>query len=635
MKRDNVQIAFIEKGFPHYLRLSKGCKQKQGYLQPANPFLIKADRVIYGDEFQVTMRLSVGENTGHILITIADNTICITNQYGNEDGMSLYLQGPSIGQSVSLGKISQYITMDNPFELSVSYKNDIFACTIEGNEIYAQKPLVKPAGLIKLIEYAENFHIYDIIATGQFDPIEEFYSREFLLARAQKCVDRAALSVKDESNRPTYHLLPPANWNNDPNGLLFYNGYYHLFYQHNPYSDFWDCVHWGHARSRDLVYWEHLPIALWPSIENSENHCFSGSSYLMNDGKPVLFYTSIGHKDPQQWAALPVDDELLQWQKHSANPILTMDMHNGQYIEDWRDPYLFCEKGETYMVIGGHPGGERGSILLYKALNPELTEWCYLGILLSGEEYNWECPNFFKIDDKYVLIYSPHGQVKYYTGDLDLKNMKFIPETHGVIDSGAHGNFYAPNTLQKSDGRRILFGWIAGFKRGQGWQGAISLPRELSINENGRLIQKPVAELAKLRKKIQKKPNMTFEGNLIKIEAEQLQFELFLEIGAKGTENIGFRLRDENGKLYHIIINREVFIFGDEKNPVYPVLSERIKTVHIFFDRTVIEVFVNNGSACATKVIYPDKEDLIFEIFTTDKNMVIKNLDLWEMKSIW
>jgi len=458
---------------------------------------------------------------------------------------------------------------------------------------------------------------------------------EFLLTRAQKSVDRAAMRVKDDPNRPAYHFLPPANWINDPNGMLFYNGYYHMYYQHNPYSDVWDCIHWGHARSKDLVYWEHLPIALWPSVEKGEHHCFSGSGYIKDDGKPILFYTSIGHKDPQHWAAIPMDDELLLWQKHSANPILVMDDHDGQYIDDWRDPYLFRENGETYMVIGGHPHGEKGSIMLYEALNPDLTEWRYLGIPFSGKEQNWECPNFFKIDDKYVLIYSPHGHVEYYTGVLDIKNVKFMPETHGVIDNGADGNYYAPNTLQKYDGRRILFGWIPGFKKGQGWQGAIPLPRELSINKNGRLIQKPVAELARLRGAGFQKTNIALKGNSIKIEAEQAQFEFFLDMGTRGTKNIGFRFKQETGKSYQIILSPGVFIFGDEKIIVEPEPGAKIKTVQFYFDRTVIEIFVNKGETCATKVIYPNRDDLNFEIFSSDKITIIKNLDVWEMKSIW
>lgn len=237
-----------------------------------------------------------------------------------------------------------------------------------------------------------------------------------------------------------------------------FDGYYHMFYQHNPYADVWDWMHWEHTRSKDLVNWEHLPIALWPSVVEGENHCFSGSGYIMDNCKPILFYTSIGHENPQHWAAIPEDNELKTWRKHPANPIIVMEDHDGLYIEDWRDPFLFRENGNTYMVIGGHPEGENGSIMFYKVLNKELTKWDFLGTPFTGQEGNWECPNFFKVGDKYLLIYSPHGRVEYYTGTMDFENVKFNHEVHGDVDNGL--NYYAPNTLQKADGRRILFGWI-------------------------------------------------------------------------------------------------------------------------------------------------------------------------------
>ncbi len=629
------KMEFVKNGVSQHLILSENCQQKEGYLQANDEFLIKSDQVIYGDEIEVTMRLSVSDSEGHILITVADNTIGITDEYIDGAGKLVFLQGPSIGQTVNLGKASQYITGDKPFELKIIYKNDILTYKIDGKEIFAQKPVVMPGGMIRMAEYVENFRIYDIVASGQFKSFEKFYNREFLLNRAQNSVNHAALRVKDDPNRPAFHFQPPANWNNDPNGMLFYDGYYHMFYQHNPYFDEWNWMHWGHARSKDLVHWEHLPIALWPSLEKGENHCFSGSGFIMDDGTPILFYTSIGHENPEHWAAVPEDKELINWQKHPQNPLIVMDDHGDQFIDDWRDPYLFRENGEVYMVIGGHPRGEKGSIMLYEALIPELTEWRYLGLPFSGEEGNWECPNFFKVGDKYVLIYSPHGQVEYYVGDLDIKNVKFTPETHGVIDNGADWNYYAPNTLQMDDGRRILFGWIPGFKKEQGWQGAISLPRDLSINEKGRLIQEPVAELAKLRGDLQQKTNIGLNAEPFQIEVDKPQFEMILEFDGNRTENIGFQFNEESGNPYKILLSSGVFIFGEEKIIVDPEIGGKIKKVQFFFDRTVIEIFINDGEACATKVIYPDKENLNFEIFSTDKNVVIKDLKLWEMKSIW
>ncbi len=147
--------------------------------------------------------------------------------------------------------------------------------------------------------------------------------RDDLLAKAAASVAAAADKVKDDPARPIYHLLPPANWMNDPNGLVFHNGHYHVFYQHNPYGDGWGNMHWGHFRSKDLVDWEHQPIALWPSKSRGEEHVFSGSATKTADGKLMLFYTSIGKRNPEQWAAVPEGDDLVRWKKHSQNPLLT------------------------------------------------------------------------------------------------------------------------------------------------------------------------------------------------------------------------------------------------------------------------------------------------------------------------
>lgn len=311
-----------------------------------------------------------------------------------------------------------------------------------------------------------------------------------MLNQVNKSFSIIPQKIKDDSNRPAFHFLPPSNWLNDPNGLFFFKDYYHMFYQHNPYDEVWGSIHWGHARSKDLVYWEHLPIAISPSSDKNEEHCFSGCGFIRDDSHPIVFYTSIGNKAPEQWAAIAESDNLNIWQNFKGNPMLSMEVHEGLIIDDWRDPFIFREDGNIYMVLGGHLKNKYGSVMLYKAINSELTNWKYLGILFQGNEQNWECPNLFKIGDKYILIYSPHGNVKFYVGKLIVKKKKFIPEYHGITDYGPTCDYYAPNTLQMENGRRITFGWIKGFKPKQGWQGAISLPRDLSVDTERRLIQK-------------------------------------------------------------------------------------------------------------------------------------------------
>ena len=199
------------------------------------------------------------------------------------------------------------------------------------------------------------------------------------IQKAMHSVLEAVATAKQDPERPVYHFRPPANWMNDPNGTIFYKGYYHVFYQHNPYGDQWGHMHWGHTRSMDLVYWEHLPIALAPSLDQGEDHCFSGCAWVNPKDELMLFYTSVSARENarphEQWAALPLDDELINWEKHEGNPILTLKTHGGPELGgSWRDPFLVEEQGRTFMVIGADTE-DRAVIPIYEARNAELTEW--------------------------------------------------------------------------------------------------------------------------------------------------------------------------------------------------------------------------------------------------------------------
>ena len=271
------------------------------------------------------------------------------------------------------------------------------------------------------------------------------------IERAMASDKAAAERAQADPARPAYHFMPPANWMNDPNGPIQHNGYYHMFYQHNPYGDGWGHMHWGHARSRDLVHWEHLPIALWPSLEAGEEHIFSGCSAIRADGKPVIIYTSIKQGKSatdfaEQWLAVG-DDDLMQWEKPKANPALSDTLHGKTKIWDWRDPFLFNYQGDDYLVLGGnlnHGKGGQGVVNLYKAKDSTLMNWEYMGLLFQHPDakvVNIECPNFFELNGKWMLVISPHRRVEYFIGSFDGK--KFTAEKQGLMD--ASDNYYAPN----------------------------------------------------------------------------------------------------------------------------------------------------------------------------------------------
>ncbi|RYG46982.1 glycoside hydrolase family 32 protein, partial [bacterium] len=324
---------------------------------------------------------------------------------------------------------------------------------------------------------------------------ERMDERSELLAKAMKSVREAIPAAEKDPNRPAFHFRPPALWMNDPNGTIYHDGWYHVFYQHNPYGDGWGHMHWGHARSRDLVNWEHLPIALWPSEAKGEEYVFSGSTFVDKAGQAKIFYTSIsGRRAPEQWIATPMDKEWIEWTKPEASAVLTTKTHLPTNIQEWRDPFLFNEGGKTLMVVGGRLNG-KGIVALYSAKNAELTDWAYKGILFTHPDADLiECPNLAKIGGKWVLLTSSHGKVESFVGTLDPEKPAFVAQKRGVLGEGS----YASQLLTDKEGRTIHTAWVR-FEGNKGWNGCLSLPNVLSLSPDGTLLARPVETLESLR----------------------------------------------------------------------------------------------------------------------------------------
>lgn len=448
------------------------------------------------------------------------------------------------------------------------------------------------------------------------------------IVRAMQAVEAAVQRAEADPARPVCHFRPPAQWMNDPNGPIWHKGYYHVFYQHNPYGDDWGIMHWGHARSRDLVHWEHLPIALWPSMELGEEHCFSGCATIRGDGQPMAFYTSIGpNKRPRdsadQWAALG-DDELITWKKHRANPVLTEALHGRTKVYDWRDPFLCCHEGATYLVLGGNLNRAQGGeavVNLYRARDASLTDWEYLGILFQHpdrEIVNIECPNFFPLGDRWVLIVSPHGPVQYFVGRFNTRTCRFEPESHGLLDHSFH--FYAPSSLLSPDGRRIVWGWVKDFPKGKGWNGCLSLPRVLSLSPDGRLLQTPAAEVESLKGKAG-----TATGTALEALAA-------LEVGSGGEAGIRLRGCSDGREIALIRCAGGLVEVAGASAPLPPDCPSTV-TLRIFMDRSVVEVFVQGGP-CLTRVIDSSGAAIALERFARG-NASVTSLQTWELKRIW
>jgi len=416
--------------------------------------------------------------------------------------------------------------------------------------------------------------------------------------------------------RPEWHFMPAKNWMNDPNGLIYLDNRYHMFYQYNPNQDRWGDIHWGHAWSRDLLHWEHLPVALRPSPENGETHCFSGSCAVDGDGVPTLFYTSIGEggRNAQtgalQWRAQSRDG-LMTWKKDRA-AFLTPAAHRGLSVTDWRDPYVLRIGSLWYCVVGGSARG-RGCALLYRS--EDTVRWEFMHILAEGTEPIWECPNFFPLNGRYVLLYSPSDIVRYRIGDLD-ESTQFVSAGEGTVDASGWQGFYAPQTFE-ANGRRLMFGWLTEESRGNfrgihGWSGVQSLPRELRL-QDGRLCISPAGELALLRGSCEKVDPHTLKPQTRSRSAE-------IEIAASGGSSLRLNVlmspdeREQTGIVYDggtrtLTVDRSrSSLFDTVKTP----LSAKVESagplrLRVFIDHSTVEVCAN-GTWISTRV-YPAGAD--------------------------
>jgi beta-fructofuranosidase len=482
-------------------------------------------------------------------------------------------------------------------------------------------------------------HVLGLIFLSVLSRVAFADEREELLTRAEVSVKTAAAKVADDPSRPIFHLLPPANWSNDPNGPVFYKGHYHLFYQHNPYGDAWGHMHWGHFRSKDLVHWEHLPIALWPSKECGEEHVFSGCAVVTKQGQLMLIYTSIGGRLPEQWAALPEDDQLLKWKKHPSNPILTEKLHGEVKVHEWRDPFVFQHDGRTYVVLGGNLNANKGGqavVNVYRAENDDLTEWKYLGVLFQHPDKdvkNIECPLFFPLGDQWVLIVSQGRPVQYFIGSLDGKAMKFTPKQRGAMD---YGNFYAPNCLADAKGRRILWGWVPDFPAGKGWNGCMTLPRVLTVADDATLRQQPAPELEKLRGKhhAETDSDVAKERVLNAVKGDTLEIIVDLDLGDAKEAGLLLRRSADGKKSVPIRYDGKKLHVAGLDVPLQLEAKEKTLHLHVYLDRSVLEVYANNR-ACITRVIEAGSDQQGVALFARGGSAKVRSLESWPMASIW
>ncbi|HQU59994.1 MAG TPA: glycoside hydrolase family 32 protein [Saprospiraceae bacterium] len=494
-----------------------------------------------------------------------------------------------------------------------------------------------------------------------------------------------------EAHRPQFHFSPEKMWMNDPNGMVYYDGEYHLFYQYYPESTVWGPMHWGHAVSKDMVHWEHLPIALYP---DSLGYIFSGSavvdwnntSGLGENGQPPLIaiFThhdaeaeKAGRNDFQYQSIAFSNDRGRTWTKYAGNPVIP----NTEKIRDFRDPKVIWDEGSQQWVMAF---AAQNHVKLWGS--PDLKNWTHLSDF--GREWGshggvWECPDLFPItlsnsgETKWVLLLSinpggPNGgsATQYFVGDFDGNTFTLDPsfasdvsgEKAVWLDWGPDD--YAGVTwsdIPKSDGRRLFMGWMSNWDYAtvvptDTWRSAMTLPRQLTLQNTAaglRLFSEPVKELETLRGESYNLENQSIDGDYDwsgqpGISPSQMEVLLEVELPQGAQTDFGIALSNSKGEEYRIGFDAaKNEFYSDRTKAGESGFSEKFAAkrhtaprssdsqtlrLHLFFDVASCELFADGGASVMTEIFFPAEDFSKVKLYSTGGAVKILKMKAYPLK---
>ena len=489
-----------------------------------------------------------------------------------------------------------------------------------------------------------------------------------------------------EKYRPMFHFTPPAHWMNDPNGMVYFEGEYHLFYQYYPDSTIWGPMHWGHAVSPDLVHWKHLPIALYP---DSLGYIFSGSAVVdVNNtsgfgkpGKPAMIaiftYHNMkgekqGRNDYQTEGIAFSNDKGRTWTKYEHNPVL-----KNPGTRDFRDPKVswnrMADKWIMTLAVGDH-------VCFYSS--PNLKDWkleSEFGKGVGAHGGVWECPDLFELpvsngggEKKWVLLVSinpggPNGgsATQYFVGKFD--GHVFTNENAGNnwVDRGKDN--YAGVTysnIPDKDGRCISIGWMSNWQYAQvvptiTWRSAMAFPREIKLLKTGStytLSSEPVREIELLRQSKQELEAMLISGNsdlkpTLRSPLYPLEIKTEFQLPSKDpASDFGIELLNSKGESLRIGYNRVKWNFYVDRTNAGPAdFSKDFKAIatcpaeikgseidmHLLIDAASIELFAMHGEAVLTDIFFPTEDFSSIRFYSKEGSVQLKSGVVYRLNSIW
>ncbi|KPA83952.1 beta-fructosidase-like proteininvertase-like proteinsucrose hydrolase-like protein [Leptomonas pyrrhocoris] len=523
------------------------------------------------------------------------------------------------------------------------------------------------------------------------------------IAQATHTQDKA-WSVMNKQWYPDYHIASYAGWMGVPGGLCYHKGVYHVFYQHNPYSENWGPMHWGHLTSEDLVHWQHQPIALAPGDSFDRDGCFSGSAVSFND-KLYLFYTGHSWLTEEEKAALygssSATDENSSFYQQQCVAVSSDGIHfeklgavvrpSPGYVH-FRDPKVTFREGRWWMVCGARDSAkDLGQLLLFTSDDLEHWDdsaWQVLAVTEDKNVFMWECPDLFRLEQSDVMLFSPQGKRKvgyvnrnrfqsgYMLGAWNTsiatsalatiaQKSAAAPPSRGArrligpcrltefnvaqrfreIDRGH--DFYAPQTFATVDGRRIIVGWLDMWEspmptREHGWSGCLTLPRELVLDPfTGSIRMIPPRELLQLRcAQATIPPQRISESTDMLLVEDCTAYEL----------EVTFNRQTSTAEKYGLWLGAGVELFVDTQSnrlvlnrhyPQYMLSGYRscdlpesvLLRLHVYVDRSSIEVFVNNGEEVFSSRIFPSEGDRTLRLFSMNGSTDMVSGNMWKLKA--
>ncbi|XJS10852.1 glycoside hydrolase family 32 protein [Aerococcaceae bacterium WGS1372] len=450
----------------------------------------------------------------------------------------------------------------------------------------------------------------------------------------KKQIEVLKAKVQTDPWRLTYHLMPETGWLNDPNGAVHFKGVYHIYHQYVPETPHGGATHWGHKTSTDLVHFKEEPIFMSPDQPFDEAGVYSGSAIVAGDEIHFFYTGNVKHPGDHDYTFSGREQNTVHvvskdgFTIESREVVIPHEAYPEGFTDHIRDPKVFELNDVYYMILGARTRNNIGAILLYSSKN--LSDWTYEGEFITASDdqgYMWECPDYFKLEGTDVLLFSPQGILPtayqyhnphastYMLGEVDWTADKKEYQARTDFIELDHGfDFYAPQTFEDDQGRRIMWAWMGISDTSpeyvnptiaRGWQHALAMPRQLTI-EDGQLKQRPLEEYNVLRKNelsvmSEAMHATSLQGEVYELLIDFEQVPSQFELNLRQDSQLSYDAKEGVLRLSH-------GESGYGRRHRYIQLSDQpLQQLRIFSDTSSLEIFVNDGDAVFTSRVYPQE----------------------------